>query len=65
MFPGLLSDTLELGAELQPQSMCAKAADQEQPLSPDTFRCGITLASDWFEHVITSSVAVLPTFYLY
>lgn len=65
MFPGFLSDRLELGAELQPQSMCAKAADQEQPLSTDTFRCGIILASDWSEHVITSSVPVLPTFYLY
>lgn len=52
---------IDLASQQKLQSMCA----QEQPLSPDTFHCGITLASDWFEHVITSSESFLPTFYLF
>lgn len=30
--------TVELATDRQTQSMCAKAADQKRPLSPDAFR---------------------------
>lgn len=44
------------------KSHVCEAAAQEQPLSPDIFHRGISLASDWFEHGITSSKSFLPIF---